>query len=102
MLGSCKANVSSRTSVSRFIFSSKVSNACSKQCIFVYKPPGGDSHMKGAGMLIGNFELNPNGDQHGHEPTFFLPLKETILLQCSLGIDVIKNFDYMNGVNKMN
>ena len=21
--------------------------------------PGGDSHMKGAGMLVGNFELNP-------------------------------------------
>ena len=22
------------------------------------KSPGGDSHMKGAGMLVGNFELN--------------------------------------------
>ena len=21
--------------------------------------PGGDSHMEGAGMLVGNFELNP-------------------------------------------
>ena len=21
--------------------------------------PGGDSHMKGVGMLVGNFELNP-------------------------------------------
>ena len=21
--------------------------------------PGGNSHMKGAGMLVGNFELNP-------------------------------------------
>ena len=25
-----------------------------------------------------------------------------ILLQCSLGIDVIENFHYMNGVNKTN
>ena len=36
-----------------------------------------------------------------HEPTFFWPLKETILFQCSIGIDVIKNFDCMNWVNKM-
>ena len=53
--------------------------------------------MKGEGMPVRNFEFKtPNGDQPGHGPSFFLPLKETILLQCSLGIDVIKNFDYMN------
>ena len=48
-------------SVSSFISSSKVSNACSKckQCIFVYKPPGDSSHIKGAGMHVRNFELNP-------------------------------------------
>ena len=57
---SCKENVSSRTSVSSFISSSTVSNACSKckQCIFLYKAPG-DSHMKGVGMPVENFELNP-------------------------------------------
>ena len=32
----------------------------------------------------------PKGDQPGRGPTFILPLKDTILLQCSLGIDVIK------------
>ena len=32
----------------------------------------------------------------------FWPLKETILLQCSLVIDVIENFDRMNWVNKTN
>ena len=39
---SCKANISSRTFVSSFISSSKVSSACSKckQCIFVHKPWG--------------------------------------------------------------
>ena len=34
---------------------------------------GGDSIMKGAGMLVGNFELNPKGDQSGRGPTFFEP-----------------------------
>ena len=34
---------------------------------------GGDSIMKGAGMLVGNFELNPKGDQSGRGPTFFDP-----------------------------
>ena len=58
---------SSRTSVSNFISSSKVSNACSKckQCLFLKKHPGGGgrggwhSHWKGVGMPIrNNFELN--------------------------------------------
>ena len=26
---------------------------------------GGDSHMKQTGMLVGNFELTPKGDQSG-------------------------------------
>ena len=56
-------------------------------------PPGGggDSHMKGAGKLVGNFEWNPEGDQSGRGPTFFWPLKQIIL-----------NFDYKNRVNKTN
>ena len=29
-------------------------------------------------------------------------MDKDILLQCSLGIDVIENFDYMNRVNKSN
>ena len=33
--------------------------------------PGGDSHMKGAGMLVGNFELTPKGAQYGHGPTYY-------------------------------
>ena len=37
------------------------------------REPGGDSIMKGAGMLVGNFELNPKGDQSGRGPTFFEP-----------------------------
>ena len=36
-------------------------------------PGGGGSHMKGAGKLVGNFELNPEGDQSGLGPTFFDP-----------------------------
>ena len=31
-----------------------------------------------------------------------LTMDKDILLQCSLGIDVIENFDYMNQVNKTN
>jgi len=60
--------------------------------------PGGYSHLKGAGMPVRKGE----GDQPGHGPTFFLPLKGTILLQCSLGIDVIKNFDYNDKLSKIN
>ena len=35
--------------------------------------------MKGVGMLVGNFELTPKGDRSGRGPSFFLPLKETML-----------------------
>ena len=54
--------------------------------------PGGNSHMKGAGMLVGN-ENNktPKGKQCGRGQTFFDPLKKTIL-----------SFDYTNRVNKTN
>ena len=30
-----------------------------KQEMVDQKMPGGDSHMKGVGMLVGTFELNP-------------------------------------------
>ena len=53
----------------------------------VFSPGGGgegwDSHMNGAGMLVGN-----KGDQSGRGPTFFWPIKAIIL-----------NFDYMDRVN---
>ena len=35
------------------------------------EPGGGDSRKKGAGTLVGNFELNPTGDQSGRGSTFF-------------------------------
>ena len=52
--------------------------------------------MKRAGMLVGKFELDPL-----RRPTWpwanpFLTPKRDNLLQCSLGIDVIENFDDMN------
>ena len=57
----------------------------------------GDSHMKVAGMLVGNFELNPLRRPTSALANPFLPPKDTILFQCSLGIDVCtENFDYMN------
>ena len=55
--------------------------------------PGGDCHMKGAGMLVGNFELNPLKRPTWAWANLVLTLKETILLQCSLGTDAI---EYMN------
>ena len=36
---------------------------------------GGTRHMKGVGMLVGNFELTPKGDRSGGAQTFFDPLK---------------------------
>ena len=27
--------------------------------LILHDPPGGTPHMKGVGMLVGNFELNP-------------------------------------------
>ena len=32
---------------------------------------GGTSHMKGVGMLVRNFELNPYGDRSGRGSSFF-------------------------------
>ena len=46
--------------------------------------PGGNSHIKGAGMLVRNFKLNPKGDQSERGPTFFWPLKA-----ISLNFDLI-------------
>ena len=33
-------------------------------------PGGGDPHMKGVGMFVGNFELN-QGDRYGRGPSSF-------------------------------
>ena len=33
--------------------------------------PGRDSHMKVAGMLVGNFEVNPKGHRSGRGPSTF-------------------------------
>ena len=52
--------------------------------IFIWVPGG--THMKGVGMLVGNFELNPLKETSlGVAQPFFWPLKAIIL-----------NFDYMN------
>ena len=40
---------------------------------------GGTQHMKGVGMLVATFELTPKGDRSGRGPSFFGPLKETML-----------------------
>ena len=47
--------------IKRFCLCSKVSSEgknvhCPISCL---RSPGGTSHMKGVGMLVGNFELNP-------------------------------------------
>ena len=44
-------------------------------------PGGGETqHMKGVGMLVGNFELNPlKKTDVGVAQVLFLPLKETML-----------------------
>ena len=41
--------------------------------------PGGTPHMKGAGLLVGNFELNPSRRPISAWPKLFLTLKETML-----------------------
>ena len=48
--------------IKRFCLCSKVSSEgknvhCPISCL--RSPGGGTSHMKGVGMLVGNFELNP-------------------------------------------
>ena len=41
---------------------------------FLLKAGGETPHMKGVGMLVGNFELNPaKGDPSGRGPSFFDP-----------------------------
>ena len=52
-------------------------NACN---ITPKETPGGTPHMKGVGMLVGNFELNPQKETDlGGAQAFFDPLKETML-----------------------
>ena len=41
--------------------------------------PGGTPHMKGVGLLVGNFELNPSRRPISAWPKLFLTLKETML-----------------------
>ena len=33
--------------------------------------PGETLHMKGVGMLVGNFESTPKGERSGRGPSFF-------------------------------
>ena len=72
---------------------------CHAICIFFTR---GTHIWKGRGcsseILKNPFKETNLGVGH----LFFWPLKETILLQCSLVIGVIENFDYMNWVNKTN
>ena len=44
---------------------------------------GGTPHMKGVGMLGGILNQTPKGDQSGHGPSFFWPLKEIIKIYIS-------------------
>ena len=64
---------------------------CHAICIFF---TGGELTYERGGDARRKFWKTPKGDQPGRGPTFFWPLKETILLQRSLVIDVIENFDY--------
>ena len=41
--------------------------------------PGGTPHMKGVGLLVGNFVLNPSRRPISAWPKLFLTLKETML-----------------------
>ena len=66
-------------------------NAMSRNMYIFYR--GGLTYERG-GDARRKFWKTPKGDQPGRGPTFFWPLKETILLQSSLVIDVIENFDY--------
>ena len=67
----------SESSVSCLKQSSEMSDFCLKQGL----KPGGTPHMKGVGMLVGNFELNPLRRPiwvWPNHPSFFWPLKETM------------------------
>ena len=44
---------------------------------FTYPRGGGDSHAEQTGMLVGNLNLTPKGDQSGRGLSKFWPLKET-------------------------
>ena len=68
--------------------------------------------MKGVGMLLGNFQLNPKRRPISAWPKLFLtPKRDHVRTQTNenngqrfllFNIDVIENLDYMNGVNKTN
>ena len=67
----------SESSVSCLKQSSEMSDFCLKQGF----KPGGTPHIKGVGMLVGNFELNPLRRPiwvWPNHPRFFWPLKETM------------------------
>ena len=69
------------------------------QTVYVrVQAPGGTPIWKGLGCPSEK-EKETN---LGVGPPLFLPVKGTILLQCSLGIDVIKNFDYNDKLSKIN
>ena len=50
-------------------------NALGKRLLWIPEAaiPGGTPLMKGVGMLVGNFELNPKEDRSGRGPSFFDP-----------------------------
>ena len=72
--------------------------------------PGGTPHMKGVGMIVGNFELDPYRRPISAWPKLFLTPKRDrvfILHSCkTMDKDVVfkyccyKKLDFMNGVNK--
>ena len=60
-------------------------------------PGEGTSHMKGVGMLIGNFELNSQRRPIYAWPKLFLtPKRDHVKTQTK------EKMDYMNRVNKTN
>ena len=63
--------------------------------------------MKGAGMLVGNFEKLLKETNLGVGQPFLTPERDHFVTmffcwKLKLVIDVIENFDYMNWVNKSN
>ena len=63
-------------------------NTFTERCVREYElqlSPGGGGgapHMKGVGILVGNFKLNPR-DRSGRGPSVFCPLKETTRIYIS-------------------
>ena len=63
--------------------------------MYVIFNPGGLPYERVGDARL-DFELNPLRRPSSAWANLFLSLKDTVLLQCSLGIDVIENFDYTN------